>query len=334
MPGHQINPRFIQALTGRDIDSIPSSPLYSDVKGKYVSLIQKNKLEVVPIYQKNEFMLKCKNCGRKGKYYVGLLIVNPDREKVGHSDYIQFSGYFRCKHCNAAGNWEESTEIKISIMSSLISPNMLQNRIQIGVNRLFDGTSHTYSTDAEEHLLQKIEEDPESSFLWNRLGNLYVGGARPELAVAAFEKSLSIDPDQTESHYSLGSLLEEVNDNENAAYHFRQVLLTAESYKELDAVKLRDLVASGIRLAFLIHLESDGEIPFIPSEEEMVAFGKDVSQLGSGENLNLETFSEDLTSFFPLAEMYLGKRKTEIPKWEQALKPSVKKVKKKKKKRK
>ncbi len=39
MPGQQKNPRLIQALTGRDSESIPSSPTYRDIKGKYVSFI-------------------------------------------------------------------------------------------------------------------------------------------------------------------------------------------------------------------------------------------------------------------------------------------------------
>lgn len=333
MPGHQINPRLIQALTGSDSTSIPASPTYSDVTGKYVSHIQKNKQKVEPIHQKNEFMLKCKSCGRKGKYDIGLVFINPDKEKLAQYDYLQFSGYFRCKHCNAAGNWEESMDIKMLTLSALVAPDLLKDRCHIGTNRLFDGSEHKYSTDAEEHLLQRIEEEPYNAFLWNRLGNLYVGGSRPELAAAAFEKSLTIDSNQTESHYSLGSLLEQANDPEDAAYHFRQMMLTAENYKDMDAVKLRDLIAAGLRLAFLIHLDSEGKIPFFPSVEEMVESGKDLSQFGPREDMDLEVIPDEPSSFYPVSEMFLGKRKAEIPKWKQALKSPVKKVKKKKKKK-
>ena len=62
----------------------------------------------------------------------------------------------------------------------------------------------THATDAEEHLLTKIMESDKDAFLWNHLANLYFKGGRADLATAAFEHSLSIDPLQTESLYSLG----------------------------------------------------------------------------------------------------------------------------------
>ncbi|MBN6205685.1 hypothetical protein JYK21_04400 [Ralstonia pickettii] len=61
-------------------------------------------------------MITCKSCGRKGKYDVGLMVINTDLEKDNKEESnkkIQTTGYFRCKHCNDAGNWEMSADFYI-----------------------------------------------------------------------------------------------------------------------------------------------------------------------------------------------------------------------------
>ncbi|MFS0821638.1 hypothetical protein [Bacillus sp. 1P02SD] len=49
--------------------------------------------------------------------------------------------------------------------------------------------------------------------------------------------------------------------------------------------------------------------------------------------MDFDVLSGDFSSFYSVAEFYLGKRKEEIPKWKQAEKQPVKQVKKKKRKR-
>lgn len=71
---------------------------------------------------------------------------------------LQSTGYFRCKHCNSAGNWELTNELRITILTALLARDMpfTYNRFEIGEYRIYDGSKHRYVTDAEEYLLKKI----------------------------------------------------------------------------------------------------------------------------------------------------------------------------------
>jgi predicted Zn-dependent protease len=92
---------------------------------------------------------------------------------------------------------------------------------------LFGGSWHRYSTDSEEYLLNLLKKDPYDSFIWNRLGNLYRKGNRPELATCVFEHFIMIFPGQAESHLTLGDMLSQISYLKNAGYHLRQMLLSA-----------------------------------------------------------------------------------------------------------
>lgn len=78
--------------------------------------------------------------------------------------------------------------------------------------------------------------------MWNKLGNLYLAGARPELAMVAFERSIVIDSNQMESHLSTAKILLYVEDYQHTIYHLHQMMLSAEHYEHLDANRLRELV--------------------------------------------------------------------------------------------
>lgn len=69
-----------------------------------------------------------------------------------------------------------------------------QSLYSVGQIALYDGSTPRWVTDAEENFLTKLRENGQNGFLWNRLGNLYFKGGRPELAAAAYEKSLQVDP--------------------------------------------------------------------------------------------------------------------------------------------
>lgn len=342
MPNSQINPRLIQLLLNQENGNIPKSPTMSMLTGKYVKTILKNKDSLTQIIKENYQMLTCKSCGRKGKYDIGLLVLNLEKKKTeGMKDNIQTTGYFRCKHCNSAGNWELPTSlIMLSMMSVLPFGEGTQKQSTVGKNLLFDGSWHRYTTDAEEHLLNILKENPQDSFVWNRLGNLYHKGNRPELAVSAFEHSILIDPGQTESHFTLGDMLAQISDLPNAGYHFRQMLLSASAYKKMPADKLREMLAIGLQLLFLMSEHTDGEVPFLPTLHEIEASGlKDDSLNRSIAEIELEIFPDNIESFFPLAEIYMGIRAKEIPirkralqmKNSSSLKPKMQNGKKKKK---
>lgn len=312
MANAQINPLLIDLLVDQEASQISDTPTMSSLPGKYVKAISRNKKILIPPIEENHHMLTCKSCGRKGKYDVGIIVVNVDKkektEKI--SDDLQMTGYFRCKHCNAAGNWELPHSLLMLAMIGALSVE--DGRIMVGKSLLFDGSSHKYATDGEEYLLHLLKENPQDAFIWNRLGNLYHKGNRPELAISVFEHSLLIDPGQTESHFTIGDLLAQISDLPNAGYHFRQMLLSAEAYRKIPAVKLREILANGLHALFLMNQHTNGEVPFLPTvEEREESERKSAPTILAG--LELEIFPDDLESFFPLAEMYMGARAKEIP---------------------
>lgn len=343
MTNSQINPLLINLLLDQEILTMQDSPTTSALPGKYVKTILKNKKSLSPIIEENNRMLICKSCGRKGKYDVGLLVLNVDKKtKIENIlDNIQMTGYFRCKHCNAAGNWELPTSLlMLSMVNALPLGNGTPKGSAIGKSLLFDGSWHRYTTDAEEYLLNLLKENPEDSYIWNRLGNLYNRGNRPELAVSVFEHSIFMDSGQVESQFTLGDMLAQISDLPNAGYHFRQMLLSAEAYKKMPAVKLREMLANGLYLLFLMYDHTNGEVPFLPTLDEIIASGRKEAPVNFAD-IELEIFPNDINSFFPIAEMYMGTRAKEIPIRERtfnltnnskvSLKQKKKKVKKKKK---
>lgn len=342
MANAQINPLFIKMLTGEDAGEFPPR---SSLPGDYVNTIFKNKKQLAPIHDENQHMLTCKSCGRKGRYDVGTLTINTEgfKGKPDSQKDIQMTGYFRCKHCNDAGNWELPNTLLLSVTAQallLLGGSEPHRNITFGKNQLFDGTSHQYPTDAEEHLLQILNENPDDAYIWNRLGNLYQKGNRSELAVCAFEHSVRLDRKQVESHYTLGDMLAQIEELPNAGYHFRQMLLHARDYKKLPAEKLREMLAIGLRTLFLIYDHTDGKVSFLPTPEEIEASGQQETLSGNIVDMEMDIFPDDIETFYPLAEMFMGPRSKEIPLRERTFNvpkvtnASVKRKKKKRKRRK
>ena len=338
MAGAQINPLLIQLLTGKEFTDIPNSPTRSWLPGKYARLINRKKEFIKRIYRENLYMITCKSCSRKGKYDVGLMLINNDKSEVEKpGSLIQTTGYFRCKHCNEAGNWEVPSEFLMAPVLGLIEQSIdspkLEKKCTVGKSLLFDGSWHLYSSDGEMHLLQLLKEEPGNSFIWNRLGNLYDKGNRPELAAAVYEHSIEIDHGQIESHFSLGGYFFQIKEFEKTAYHFKQMLLGASEYDLLSAEKLRELLAYCLVDLFYIYENSNGEIPFLPTKEELEVAGKINKMKGNQVELELELIPDDPKSFYPFAEMYMGVQSKKLPKRLRTLevsKPTNKKKKKRK----
>lgn len=78
----QINPKLVELLTHKERTAIPDSPTTSWLPGKYVMMIYKSKDQVNRNFPENHFMLTCKSCGRKGKYNVGIMLIDPNAEKI------------------------------------------------------------------------------------------------------------------------------------------------------------------------------------------------------------------------------------------------------------
>ncbi|MGY0691470.1 tetratricopeptide repeat protein [Virgibacillus sp. FSP13] len=317
---------LIQQLTGKDVADIPSSPTLSWLPGKYAMQINRKKENIKKHFGENSFMIKCNSCGRKGKYDVGLMIYNHSEKKNAGdpASKIQTTGYFRCKHCNDAGNWEMPTQFSTASMAGVLASAVggMKDRFEIGESRLYDGSWHLFSSDGEMHLLNKLKEDPTNSFIWNRLGNLYDKGNRPELAACVYEYSLLIDPGQLESHFTLGGFFSQMEELEKAAYHYKQLLLGASDYQALSPENLREMVAIGLLELFSIHHFTDGEIPFLPTGKELKV---DVIE----KNIkNLDP--EKIETFYPFAEMYMGAQSKKLPDRVRTLKIAKPKTKKKK----
>lgn len=64
-------------------------------------------------------------------------------ERSGIDDYIQTTGYFRCKQCNSAGNWELPTDLSLKITANLLMSmgNVEPNDLEFGEIAIYDGTS-------------------------------------------------------------------------------------------------------------------------------------------------------------------------------------------------
>ncbi|WP_019414308.1 tetratricopeptide repeat protein [Paenisporosarcina sp. TG20] len=333
-----VSPLIISNLIGRSLEEIPNNPNISDLPGEYVKLVAKNINKVHSAFPINIQPLVCKNCGKKDKFDLGLVTINVEKYKIDQSEeidkHIQSTGYFRCKNCNSAGKWEISNEYRIMAISALLSfDSPFQDRYTFGKNVLFDGSSHHYATDAEEHLLKKIMKSKEDAYLWNRLGNLYYKGNRADLAVYAYEQSISIDPMQTESRYSLGMILTPIDPKE-AAKQYHSMLISASKYTKLSVLALRDLLSNGLRDLVYLNSITNGEISLIPP---MSLYQELQIDIATSENNSLNIIegdldSDNLASFYPIAETFMGKRGKKLPKAFMKKKKTKKKEKKRKKK--
>jgi tetratricopeptide (TPR) repeat protein len=284
-------------------------------------LVAKDLKNIPSAFPRNIQPLVCQNCGKKSRYDLGHVTINIQKYKKDQSEeidkHIQSTGYFRCNHCNSAGKWEITNEYRMMAISALLTFNspLAEDRFTFGRNILFDGSSHKYATDAEEYLLKKIMNSKDDSFLWNRLGNLYCKGGRADLAVSAFEHSVSIDPMQTESLFSIGMILSSIDPNE-AANHYHKMLISAFNYTKMDASNLRDLLSNGLRELFQLNSISNGEISVIPP---MHLYEELQIEIPSSEESSLATIegevnSDDLESFYPMAEIFMGKQCKKLPK--------------------
>ncbi|NBJ68169.1 MULTISPECIES: tetratricopeptide repeat protein [Clostridia] len=328
----QINPKLIRLLTHTSRADIPDSPTRSWLPGKYAMTVYKQRDQVKRKFPENHLMLTCNSCGRKGKYDVGMMVINPELDNM--TDNIQTTGYFRCKHCNEAGDWTLPNEFYLRSTWGLIAENMdgdfpMESICTVGENRLYDGSKHIFTSDAEAHLLNLLEKDPSDAYIWNRLGNIYDKGGRPELAVSVLEHSIGLDIYQTESYYTLANLLFEITEYEEAASYFRKALVTACEYDKLDAKSLRDALAVCLEKLFYLYQHSDGKISFVPTDEEREATSTSVPTPNKEFyylDTEIEVFPGDPQSFYPFAEMYMGKMANRIPKRDRAWeRPNVKK---------
>lgn len=324
MVSKQINPKLIQALTNEPLANIPTSPTFKHLKGTYVKSIIDQIKKIETPQPRNDMMMKCKQCGHSGKYDVGILCISISNDQ-DQKPQRQLTGYFRCKHCNSAGPWEDSTELLLLGMSALMAPEA-DLPVHYGQIQLSDGYVPLYATDGEEHMLNLIAASPTNSLLWNKLGNLYFTGSRPELAMAAFEKSIELDPYQVESHLSIANILMQLKNYKQVIHHLHQMMIAAENYPHLEAKNFRELLSHGICTSFIAATKSKNKYEALPSQQQLIAAGSTVNLQSDKLPRWLSLSSEDITTFYPLAEAFMGKRALELKGSTKKAKPQQKKM--------
>jgi hypothetical protein len=239
--------------------------------------------------------LNCKGCGKTAAYEVGrIFIAAPpgNGQATQIEDGVGFSAYFRCGSCGGGGPWglPPSTLIRLIELLDRYRDDPSDSPIQPGTMLICDGTRIRYATEGEERLQRMISAEPESAFLWCRLGNLYRSAGRPDLAKGPYYQALQRDAMDVDSHYALGGILIDEGDLESGAKHFRQVLKHAWRKKgDLDEEFLRGMVRNVLEWLFRLNEKSEGKIeifsPPDPSEIE-----------GSSEDMTLEIRSLDVSS--------------------------------------
>lgn len=160
----------------------------------------------------NKVELACQGCGKKGKYVVGRIFLDPalvkapEEKKTRPGEGVGFSGIFHCRRCGAGGPWEFTASTQLFLLALLMEAQATPDkaRLVFGQMHLFDGTVVRTGTEGEAHLERLIEGSPDDYFLWSRLGNLYDSAERKDLALPAYTRAIELNPRDVESHYSLG----------------------------------------------------------------------------------------------------------------------------------
>ncbi len=306
-----INPLLVSLLTGTPVDRLPERLSVDMLPGKYVKTVAHNVNKVSRRRPQHKAWLVCRRCQRKEQYDIGLVVVNFDDKREAGADptdsktlgeQIQCTGYFRCKHCDAA-EWDLPAKFQLSIITHLMLARFKTKRlVTVGALRLFDGFLPRWATDGESHLLERIQVEGQDAYLWNRLGNLYWAGWRPELAMAAFEQSLRLDGEQVESCFSIGGMLYDLGEIEEGEKYFQKALLHAWHYDRLAPDSLKEMVAVSLLNLVLAH----------PDDPDKVRFPVRTPKPGETlepTTLATKTFTLDPhkpETFYPLAELYLG----------------------------
>ena len=346
--GLEINPHLIVLLSGCKTGDIPKKPEPSLLPGTYVTRVVKKIKEIPRIHPSNILPLVCNCCGHMGKYDLGMIILDYAKylrllenikmqgKEAGKYDSMQECintlGYFRCHHCNGAGTWEltEMAKQKIqfySLMALLDTEKARRQGFAYGNVCSDGGKVHSSSaTETEDYYLNRLTDQPEDPYLWNRLGNVYYKGGRPDLAVAVFEKSLQYDPEQVESLFSLGIILYGTGEHEEAYKHLRRVLMFAWNYRQMQVKDLREILVETLRIIIIIFQETDKVLAALPMAKDFLS-DEQIRKMQGDKGLNYVEFvldPKDSRSLYPLAESYMAMLREELPSSERTLEKHIK----------
>ena len=349
-PHDAINPALIAALTNQPESAIPPYPSVDMLPGEWAAcfhhLSVKRTAFLLP-QKPNWHTLVCRSCGRQDRYNMGSILIDPDQWKNGlasidqndedavHEHFLQcmsFTRYFRCSHCNHAEGWEldarnmEQEFARHLKQQSRLDPEKRDEKYRWGVMQLSNGSQYRSPMDCESYYLHLLANDLQSPVLWFQLGSVYANGERPELAAAAFERSLRLDRMHTEAYVSMGFLLMNANLMTEAADHFHLALISAHQYSNMQALELRDLLERAILALTAIHGKSRQRIPLLPTEEDYRGFFRDEEQykrydehLSTAEMVEVSTSNPETIT--RLAEFFMWRQADRIPDGKRLLKP-------------
>ncbi|MCH7994271.1 MAG: SEC-C domain-containing protein [Planctomycetes bacterium] len=227
--------------------------------------------------------LVCGACGAAGRYDVGTVTINQSITKApglgAIKEAVGFTGYFRCRKCDAGGPWELPTETVMHVSALVLAAMSGREDVPLifGCTATFDKRITRYATDGEAHLKKLIDREPERAFLWVRLGNLYGNGGQDERAETAYRRAIELDPKDIEAHFMLGQLLIETARPLEAVPNLHAVLENVRDARQVAKELRRNLVRGAIELLLEAHAESKGEIDLLPtmSPEYLGKRGKD-----------------------------------------------------------
>ena len=259
-------------------------------------------------WRENPQEVTCSVCGARNLYDVGPVLVSQDR---GGSPQVTFVGYFRCHSCGAGGPWTspDLDYLALSAIAGGVLGRAFGSKSPGGLGEieLFDGHRPRSSADAEEHLLDLLLADPLNAQHFVRLANVYLTGGRPDLAMAAAERALDLEPDHFEALLLLiGHMLRRLDPAE-AARHLRHAVAVARRYRALPLQEMRKLLAAALTDLMRIHRNSGDEIPFFPSEEET---GDTIWTRMEETTIHIRARGDDAAAYLPLASLLLSPDRT------------------------
>lgn len=208
--------------------------------------------------------LVCGACKKRGRYRVGTVVVAPEFVKRGPNEsidaHVGFTGYFRCRRCDAGGPWEltNATRARLLALLVLYAAGAEDLPILVGEARTFDGRSFRYPTEGEAHLKELIAAEPERASLWIRLGNIYTHSGRDDLAEGAFRRALELAPEDAEAHACLADVLACQGRRQKAVPHWKAVLQHVSAATHLRR-ELRLSMVSGALGGLLDELKDPNE---------------------------------------------------------------------------
>lgn len=217
--------------------------------------------------------LQCAACGRTARYDVGTLMISPQafedrRGKQMPEEFVGFTGYVRCRHCDAGGPWHFPNMTMMQMMAMLVLKTSSHDDtpIEFGEMRTFDGFTVRYASECVEHIKQLIEREPTRAFLWTRLGNAYRNGGVPNLAESAYRRALELDPADFEAHGSLAQIYETAGNSREALHHWQSVLALARSATQTSRELRHGLVRAAIEAILEEQSSSGKRISFYPPD--------------------------------------------------------------------